>query len=1048
VDGQRKALIVANGEYDHEGLRHLRSPGADAAALADVLGDPAIGGFDVVVVRDEPAHVVQAQIEELFSSSRGEDLLLLHFSCHGLKSDSGELFFAVRNTRPDRLASSAVPADFVQRCIRGSRSRSVVLLLDCCYGGAYGRGVAVRSSGEANVMDSFPQQRLGGGRGRAVITASSAIEYAFEGDQLADENALQPSVFTSALVRGLKTGEADRDEDGLVSLNELYDYVFDQVREKNPNQTPSRDIEMAGELFLARSRRRRIKPAPMPPDLEAAIHDANMYSRIGAIGELRARLLSDNLAAAAGAHGALTEMARTDIGYVAELAESACRDAALQVEPAEIHFGPVLTGSPPPHRTIQLLGPPIARACVPHISDDWLRVTVSETEVDVSVDTEQAGTLHGSVTLKGPTGEFVVTVAAEVAAAVPRQAASPEASGRTQRQAPAPAEMVSVVPEPRQEAPPESVPVEAALLEAAARPPERQARPPRPPLPTGARTPPPVPPHPHTAPPPTGLVPPTPPPVPPHPHTAPPPTGLVPPTPPVSGGLTSAPTRPPTWSVLWALLPVLSIGFLAPVPLFHAAIRLKSFGLALASMVYAAGVVVFVAMSQDWETESGFVAIGLAVLASTHAFLIRTRVFAPSSAPALTLLDSARPVTPKPPMVHTAPPAGGQPDAQADGVPTLRLVALGVAGSGKTVFLSSMFHTLNVPMPGHSYFLETDAAHRVYLSRVFDEVSDTGEPWPRGTRAGESRELVFDCVSYREGVKHRICRISYLDYAGELLETEPEAGATALQELEQRIKSAQGLLGMLDGFRVLQYLRNEPAGRRYFRSSLQPMIGMMAGATCPIHFALTKWDLVREFGESAEADDATRLALVSEALLDNVQIRALVDAHSYGNRVVRLFPVSAVGPDFALIDSGGHVVKRQDGLVRPSHVELPLSAVLPDLFSHVDLSMVPRLQAAVTTAAQARIRLSSVDAERQLVLFQMSPDGFELRRVLEGALGPHGDALVSMFLDWKGRGLGGLVGAGDPSTLAGARSRVIAEFDAALTKVEADLPASRLSARP
>jgi hypothetical protein len=349
-------------------------------------------------------------------------------------------------------------------------------------------------------------------------------------------------------------------------------------------------------------------------------------------------------------------------------------------------------------------------------------------------------------------------------------------------------------------------------------------------------------------------------------------------------------------------------------------------------------------------------------------------------------------------------------------------------------------------MPGHTYFLETDAAHRVYLSRMFEEVSDTGEPWPRGTRAGESRELAFDCVSYREGVKHRIFRISYLDYAGELLETEPEAGATALGDLEQRIQGAQGLLGMLDGHRVLQYLRNDPAGRRYFRSSLQPMLGMMAGATCPIHFALTKWDLVRGFGEPADADDAARLALVSEALMDNAQIRALVDAHSYGSRVVRLFPVSAVGPDFALVDSDGHVVKRQDGQVRPSRVELPLSAVLPDLFSHVDSCLGPRLQDVVTTTARARTGLASADAERALVRFQMTSDGSALRRVLVEALGPHGDVLVSMFLDWKARALGGSGGSGDPTTLAGARSAVIAEFQETLARVEADLPTSLLSA--
>lgn len=56
-----------------------------------------------------------------------------------------------------------------------------------------------------------------------MITASSAMEYAFEGDQLGDQRQGRPSVFTSAVVEGLATGEADQDEDGWVSLDELYD---------------------------------------------------------------------------------------------------------------------------------------------------------------------------------------------------------------------------------------------------------------------------------------------------------------------------------------------------------------------------------------------------------------------------------------------------------------------------------------------------------------------------------------------------------------------------------------------------------------------------------------------------------------------------------------------------------------------------------------------------------------------------------------------------------------------------------------------------------
>jgi uncharacterized caspase-like protein len=80
-----------------------------------VLGDLQIGAFEVQTVRNEPSHAIQTYIEDLFADSRPDDVLLLHFSCHGLKSESGELFFAARNTRPNRLSSTAISADFVQR---------------------------------------------------------------------------------------------------------------------------------------------------------------------------------------------------------------------------------------------------------------------------------------------------------------------------------------------------------------------------------------------------------------------------------------------------------------------------------------------------------------------------------------------------------------------------------------------------------------------------------------------------------------------------------------------------------------------------------------------------------------------------------------------------------------------------------------------------------------------------------------------------------------------------------------------------------------------
>jgi hypothetical protein len=239
------------------------------------------------------------------------------------------------------------------------------------------------------------------------------MEYAFEGDELSDDHSQRPSVFTAALVDGLATGEADRDEDGWVSLNELYDYVFDRVREQSPHQTPSRDIQMQGEVYLARSRRRRVRAAPIPPDLQGAIADPNMFTRLGAVSELRTRLASADLAVAAGAYDALADIGRTDIKYVAEAATEALDGAALHVPESVLHFGEVAQGSTA-RRTVHLEGPPLARACSVETPYSWIRTEETGDGIEVSVDTSVPGAFRGDITLKSPTGEAAVQVDVEV----------------------------------------------------------------------------------------------------------------------------------------------------------------------------------------------------------------------------------------------------------------------------------------------------------------------------------------------------------------------------------------------------------------------------------------------------------------------------------------------------------------------------------------------------------------------------------------------------------------------------------------------------------
>ncbi|GAB3131031.1 caspase, EACC1-associated type [Microbispora hainanensis] len=242
------ALIVGADTYADKALGQLRSPTHDGRELSDVLSDPRIGGFSTRQLFNRPAYEVAEEIEGFFADRRPDDLLVMHLSCHGVKDESGRLYFAMSSTRLDRLAATGLSAAFVNEQIDRSRSHKIVLLLDCCYSGAFPQNLTPRSSDRMG-LDRFQ------GRGRVVISASTALEYAYESDTRLLSGAGRPSVFTGVLVEGLRTGKADVDNDGIVSVDELYDYLFDHVRQITPHQTPEKISTVRGELIIARNPR-------------------------------------------------------------------------------------------------------------------------------------------------------------------------------------------------------------------------------------------------------------------------------------------------------------------------------------------------------------------------------------------------------------------------------------------------------------------------------------------------------------------------------------------------------------------------------------------------------------------------------------------------------------------------------------------------------------------------------------------------------------------------------------------------------------------------
>jgi hypothetical protein len=323
MTGRRCALIVACTAYADPGLSELQAPAADADALAAVLSDPDIGGFEVRTLLNEPAHVVNEAVEELLTDRATEDLLLLHFSCHGIKDQSGELYFAMTDTKLRLLGATAVAADFVNRRMAQSRSHRIVLFLDCCYAGAFDRGMRTRGTQVMDLEERFS------GRGRAVITASGAVEYAFEGGELTQAGSPVPSVFTSAMVRGLSTGEADRGQDGYVDLDELYDYVYAAVREVTPHQTPGKWVfGIEGELVLARRSNPVTEPAPLPRDLVESLESPIAGVRAGVVGELARLMEGRHLGLAVAARRTLEQLTDDDSRAVSSAATAALAEGA------------------------------------------------------------------------------------------------------------------------------------------------------------------------------------------------------------------------------------------------------------------------------------------------------------------------------------------------------------------------------------------------------------------------------------------------------------------------------------------------------------------------------------------------------------------------------------------------------------------------------------------------------------------------------------------------------------------------------------------------
>jgi hypothetical protein len=390
--------------------------------------------------------------------------------------------------------------------------------------------------------------------------------------------------------------------------------------------------------------------------------------------------------------------------------------------------------------------------------------------------------------------------------------------------------------------------------------------------------------------------------------------------------------------------------------------------------------------------------------------------------------------------------ARGKP-AEDAGVPTFRVVALGARGSGKTLLLASMYHQLQT-LSGRSYFLTAPYEQVVLLNQWFTDVADTSRDWPSGTSVGETRDFLFTVRTRTpSGALHTVMHIGYLEYAGGLLTDAQAPGSTGQADLLARIESAHALIGIIDGYRIRQALDGIAEGYMRLQQSLTAMISLMMLSPSPVTFVITKWDLLRDI----DVDEDARLRRVRKFLTANQGFHDLVQAHS-AHRVVRLIPVSAVGPEFAELDARGGVAKLPDGQLHPTNVDVPLSAVVPDVFEQVERVMdQAKLRAALARVSQ-RSRPGPAAALAELGAFVAQTAGKAL-----GAFGPHAaflaDAAIELFGPANDRAedrrtrLDREVREADRALeeFQLARRKVLRDLQSRVDVLEGRLPSSRLS---
>jgi len=247
--GRRNALLVGiNSYYLDETIGNLRYCVNDVNSLNEILINQSRGNFSTVLLTSDAAEKINepnranimSMLKLISNSASSEDLLLFYFAGHGFESE-GKNYILPADSRTNILDDSAISIEWVKETFKKSLAKQKLIVLDSCHSGStLGRAVG-------RMSEAFLQSLLNNSEGMAIFCSCKA------GQQACEMQEMEHGVFSYYLLEGL-TGKADTDENGLIFLGDINQYVTGKLNEwglrTRSEQNPTLQLDVTGDILL------------------------------------------------------------------------------------------------------------------------------------------------------------------------------------------------------------------------------------------------------------------------------------------------------------------------------------------------------------------------------------------------------------------------------------------------------------------------------------------------------------------------------------------------------------------------------------------------------------------------------------------------------------------------------------------------------------------------------------------------------------------------------------------------------------------------------